>query len=206
MNAATHPSDTTEPVTPRPKPLLRYDLGGVGHGTGGRTTVNLAAVCDIEHDITDLDGFIPDDAVVDEFLLSHTLEHIPSVGYVDFLRALHRKCRIGGRVIVVQTDVGGVIRLWTEGRLSFRAMRTTVFTPPDRLRDNPYHMHHNMWTPETLAEDLAAVGFEPEIFDAGTWPYDQVDELFPDETRSYHGVPIPNLGVVGTRRSAAVTG
>ena len=188
----------SEPVE-TPRPLLRYDLGGVGHGTWGRTTVNLAAECDVEHDIRDLDGFIPEDGVVDEFFLSHTLEHIGVVDYEAFLRGLFRKVRIGGRVIVVQTDVGGVIRAWTEGRLSFRAMRTTVFTPPDRLRENPYHMHHNMWTAETLAEDFRAVGFHAETFDAGTWPYDQLDELYPDETRAYWGVPIPNLGVIATR-------
>jgi hypothetical protein len=78
------------------KPLLRYDLGGVGRGTNGRTTVNLAADCDVHHDIRDLDGFIPEDGVVDEFLLSHTLEHIGTVDYREFLQALHRKCRIGG--------------------------------------------------------------------------------------------------------------
>jgi hypothetical protein len=189
----------TEATAAAPRPLLRYDLGGVGRGAGGRTTVNLAADCDVHHDILDLDGFVPEDGVVDEFLLSHTLEHVSTVDYRDFLRALHRKCRIGGRVIVVQTDVGRVIRLWVEGKLSFRAMRTTVFTPPDRLRENPYHMHHNMWTAETMAEDLAAVGFHAEIFDAGAWPYDQVDELFPEETRASWGVPIPNLGVIGTR-------
>jgi hypothetical protein len=189
----------TEATAAAPRPLLRYDLGGVGRGAGGRTTVNLAADCDVHHDILDLDGFVPEDGVVDEFLLSHTLEHVSTVDYRDFLRALHRKCRIGGRVIVVQTDVGRVIRLWVEGKLSFRAMRTTVFTPPDRLRENPYHMHHNMWTAETMAEDLAAVGFDAQIFDAGAWPYDQLDELFPEETRAYWGVPIPNLGVIATR-------
>lgn len=181
------------------RPLLRYDLGGVGHGTWGRTTVNLAAECDVHHDIRDLDGFVPEDGVVDEFFLSHTLEHVGSVDYAAFLRDLHRKLRVGGRVIVVQTDVGEVIRAWIDGRLSFRAMRTTVFTPADRLRENPYHMHHNMWTAETLAEDFRAVGFHAETFDAGDWPYDQLDELYPEETREYWGVPIPNLGVIATR-------
>jgi len=182
-----------------PRPLLRYDLGGVGRGTWGRTTVNLAAECDVEHDVLDLDGFIAEDGVVDEFFLSHTLEHVPVTAYADFLRALYRKLRVGGRVIVVQTDVGRAIRLWIDGKLSFRAMRTTVFTPPDRLRENPYHMHHNMWTAETLADDFRAVGFHAETFDAGDWPYDQLDELRPEETARFHGVAIPNLGVIASR-------
>jgi hypothetical protein len=78
-------------------------------------------------------------------------------------------------------------------------MRTTLFTPPDRLRENPYHMHHNMWTAETMAEDLRAVGFHAEIFDAGAWPYDQLDELLPEVTRADWDVPIRNLGVIATK-------
>lgn len=185
--------------TPGPRPLLRFDLGGVGHGTWGRTTVNLMTQCDIHHDIRDLDGFIPEDGVVDEFFLSHTLEHIGSVDYVKFLRDMHRKLRIGGRVIVIQTDAGEVIRAWIDGRLSFRSMRTTLFTPPDRLRENPYHMHHNMWTAETMAEDFQAVGFHAETFDAGEWPYDQLDELLPEVTRADWNVAIRNLGIIAVK-------
>ncbi|HVT14683.1 MAG TPA: methyltransferase domain-containing protein [Thermoanaerobaculia bacterium] len=177
----------------------RYDLGGLTPIANGRITVNLAGDSHIHHDIRDLDGFLPEDGQVDEFYLCHTLEHVPSTDYVRFLHDLHRKLRVGGKVIVIQTDAGEVIRSWMAGHLSFRAMRTTLFTPADRLRENPFHMHHNMWTAEDLADDFRAVGFAPETFDAGTWAYDQLDELYPDSTRRCWGVPVKNLGVIATK-------
>jgi hypothetical protein len=178
---------------------LRYDLGGYKPIANGRITVNLAGESDIRQDIRELDAFIPEDGVVDEFYLCHTLEHIPVVDYGKFLRDLHRKLRAGGKVVVIQTDAGEVLRAWFAGRLSFRAMRTTLFTPPDPLRANAFNMHHNMWTAEDLADDFRAVGFAAETFDAGSWPYDQLDELLPEETRRYWGVPIRNLGVIATK-------
>lgn len=178
---------------------LRYDLGGYKPIADGRITVNLAGESDIRQDIRELDAFIPEDGVVDEFYLCHTLEHIPVVDYGKFLRDLHRKLRTGGRVIVIQTDAGEVLRAWFDGRLSFRAMRTTLFSPPEPMRVNAFNMHHNMWTAEELAEDFRAVGFTAETFDAGSWPYDQLDELVPEETRRCWGVPIRNLGVIATK-------
>jgi hypothetical protein len=56
-----------------------------------------------------------------------------------------------------------------------------------------------MWTAEELAKDFRAVGFSAETFDAGAWPYDQLDELLPEETRPYFGFPIRNLGVIATK-------
>jgi predicted SAM-dependent methyltransferase len=178
---------------------LRYDLGGYKSAAGGRISVNLAGESDIHHDIRDLDAYISEDAVVDEFYLSHTLEHIPVLDYGKFLRDLHRKLRTFGRVIVIQTDVGKVLEAWSSGQLSFRAMRTTVFTPLAPLRANVFNMHHNMWTAEELAKDFRAVGFVAETFDAGAWAYDQLDELLPEETRPYFGFPIANLGVLATK-------
>lgn len=178
---------------------LRYDLGGYKSAAKGRITVNLAGASHIHHDIRDLDAFISEDAVVDEFYLSHTLEHIPVVDYGKFLRDLHRKLRSFGRVIAIQTDAGKVLEAWFSGQLSFRAMRATLFPPSAQIRKNAFNMHHNMWTAEELAEDFRAVGFVAETFDAGTWPYDQLDELLPEETRPYFGVPITNLGVLATK-------
>lgn len=178
---------------------LRYDLGGYKSIANGRITVNLAGESDVHHDIRELDAFISEDAVVDEFYLCHTLEHIPVVDYEKLLRDLHRKLRAGGKVVVIQTDAGEVLRAWFSGQLSFRAMRTTLFTPPAPMRVNAFNMHHNMWTAEELAEDFRAVGFTAETFDAGSWPYDQLDELLPEETRSYWGFPIKNLGVIATK-------
>jgi predicted SAM-dependent methyltransferase len=178
---------------------LCYDLGGHKSAAQKRITVNLAGDSDIHHDIRELDAFISEDAVVDEFYLSHTLEHIPVVDYGNFLRDLYRKLRVGGRVIVIQTDAGEVLRAWSAGQLSFRAMRSTLFPPAAQIRKNAFHMHHNMWTAEELAEDFRAVGFIAETFDAGAWPYDQPDELLPEKTRPYFGFPIRNLGVLATK-------
>lgn len=178
---------------------LRYDLGGYKSAAQKRITVNLAGDSDIHHDIRELDAFISEDAVVDEFYLSHTLEHIPVVDYGKFLRDLYRKLRIFGRVIVIQTDAGEVLRAWSSGQLSFRAMRATLFPSAAQIRKNAFHMHHNMWSAEELAEDFRAVGFLAETFDAGAWPYDQPDELLPEKTRPYFGFPIRNLGVLATK-------
>lgn len=119
--------------------------------------------------------------------------------YGKFLRDLHSKLRIFGRVIVIQTDAGKVLEAWHSGQLSFRAMRATLFTPLSQLQKNAFNMHHNMWTADELAEDFRAVGFIAETFDAGTWPYNQLDELLPEETRPYLGFPIRNLGVIATK-------
>lgn len=172
----------------------KYDLGGVGRG-GLYTTVNLIDNCDIHCDLIEIDQYVPEDGVVDEFYLSHTLEHIPVERYLAFIKCLKTKLRSGGLLTVIQTDAADVMRLWYEGKLSFRAMRTTLFTPEDRIQENPYHRHHNMWSAEELAKDFQAIGMRAEIFDAGSWPYDQLDALYPEETRAYHGQPIKNLGV-----------
>jgi predicted SAM-dependent methyltransferase len=182
---------------------LRYDLGGYKSAAQERLTVNLAGNSDVQHDIRELDAFISEDAVVDEFYLSHTLEHIPVVDYGKFLRDLYRKLRTFGRVIVIQTDAGEVLRAWSSGQLSFRAMRATLFPPAAQIRKNALHMHHSMWTAEELAEDFRTVGFIAETFDAGAWPYDQLDELLPAETRPYFGFPIRNLGVLATKMERA---
>ena len=178
---------------------LRYDLGGYKSSAQRRISVNLAGESDIHHDIRDLDAYISEDGVVDEFYLSHTLEHIPVLDHGKFLRDLHRKLRTFGRVIVIQTDVGKVLEAWSSGQLSFRAMRATLFTPPSQMRANVFNMHHNMWTAEELAKDFRAVGFVAETFDAGVWAYDQLDELLPEETRPYFGFPIANMGVLATK-------
>jgi predicted SAM-dependent methyltransferase len=178
---------------------LRYDLGGYKPAANGRITVNLFGDSDIHHDIRDLDAYIFEDGIVDEFYLSHTLEHMPVLDHGKFLRDLHRKLRTLGRVIVIQTDAGKVLEAWFSGQLSFRAMRATLFTPPSQMRANVFNMHHNMWTAEELARDFRAVGFVAETFDAGEWAYDQLDELLPEETRPYFGFPIANLGVLATK-------
>lgn len=176
----------------------KYDLGGIGYGEEHKK-VNLTPYCDIYADIMDLDSFIKADCVVEEFYMSHTLEHIPTQEYKTFLEKLYRKLKPGGRVVVIQTDIGAVIHQWIRKELSFRAMKKTVFTPADRLRQNPLNQHQGMWTAEDLCLDFEAMGFSTEVFNGGKWPYDMTDEFYPTEMEQFQGVPIKNLGVIAMK-------
>jgi hypothetical protein len=180
---------------------VRYDLGGTTPRQG-YVTVNLAPGADRHCDILDLDALHPPDGEVDDFLLEHTLEHVPVTRYIAFLRDLHRKLRPGGSVTVVLTDADLVIRDYVAGRLSFRSMRSTLFTPEDRLRENPLHAHFNMWSAQELVEDFRAVGFDAQAFDAGAWCFDMHDPLRDAEVQRDRGKSIRNLGVRATRRVA----
>ena len=186
------------PETPGAGPL-KYDLGGTWPRPG-YVTVNLVPGADRRCDITDLDRVHPADGEVEEFLLIHTLEHVPITKYVQFIRDLHRKLRPGGAVVVIQTDTERVIRDYAAGRLSFRTMRAPLFTPEDRVRDNPLQTHQNMWSAEELARDFRAVGFDAATFDAGSWAFDMWEPLYPGDLTADHGKPIWNLGVRATRR------
>lgn len=177
--------------------IIKFDLGGVGIKKN-RTTVNMVQPCDIEHDITDLDYFCEDNSV-DEFFMSHTLEHIPTLNIKKFFNGLFKKLKSGGRVIVLQTDIGEVIKLWTQGKLSFRAMRTTVFTPEERLNVNPYHQHHNMWDAQTLMEDFQSCGFKSWSENHKPWIFDLNDTFLPQDCKKYHGIKIPNLFVIAEK-------
>jgi len=182
-------------MTPR-----RFDLGGVGSSPGW-TTVNLNAPADWQRDIVDLDALIPEDESVEAFRLHHTLEHIPITAYRLYLHQLHRKLRPGGWVEIVLTDAGEVIRQWVRGELSFRSMRSTLFPPADRIRNNPLNFHQNMWSAAELTRDLQTVGFDVETFDAGAWGLDTTDEFFPGDLRADWGKPIRNLGLRAIKRS-----
>jgi len=183
--------------------VIRYDLGGRGRG-GERETVNLIDGVDIQADIV---GFVREckSDYVDEFYLSHTLEHVPGEQYVAFLKDMVRALRKGGCIRVVQTDADVVIRDYVAGRLGFRSMRSVIFTPPDRLGGgsweaaSPLQAHRNMWSARELARDMEAVGLEEYTFDAGTWPFDMSDPFYPEELKLDWGKPIGQLGVVGTK-------
>jgi predicted SAM-dependent methyltransferase len=178
--------------------LLKYNLGGIGKGEEYKT-VNLAELADINHDIMDLSSFCKDNSV-NEFLLSHTLEHIPVTKYSSFILDMKRKLKRGGQIRVIQTDVGKVIRMWIDGKISFRAMRAPIFTPASRCESNILQQHQNMWSAEELMRDFQNFDFEVEEFDAGFWLYDIEDDIFPEESKSFFGIPIPNLGVLATKK------
>jgi len=177
---------------------VKYDLGGT-IPREGYVTINLSPGADRWCNILDVDTFHPTDGDVDEFLLEHTLEHVPVTRYVKFLKDLYRKLRVGGSVVVVQTDADAVIRDYVAGRLSFRSMRSTLFTPEDRIRDNVLQTHHNMWSGEELARDFRAVGFKARTFAAGSWGFDMYDPLYDEDVKRDHGKPISNLGVIARK-------
>jgi predicted SAM-dependent methyltransferase len=174
---------------------LEFELGGVkGWAPEGRTTVNIVPPADIVCDIRLLDDYCSDNTVT-LFGLNHTLEHIPSQDYVQFLKDMHRKLTPGGCVEVIQTDAGALIRRAVKEVWPLRVLRLPLFSPADRLRENPYHQHFNMWSAELLVDDFELLGYRAEEFDAGYWEFNQRDELKPHITDLFYGVHIPNLGV-----------
>jgi predicted SAM-dependent methyltransferase len=176
---------------------IKFNLGGIGRGSEYKT-VNLAEVCDIEANIMDLDSFC-EDGTVDEFFLSHTLEHISVLQYKSFLLHMLRKLKTGGTIKVVQTDIGKLIKMWVDGKISFRTMRTPIFTPATRCDSNILQQHQSMWSQEELMKDFEAIGMTAQGFDAGFWQYDVDDDILPEETKKDFGKDIPNLGVIATK-------
>jgi len=176
---------------------LKFNLGGIGKNSEYKT-VNLAEICDIEANIMDLDSFCKDNTV-DEFFLSHTLEHIPVINYKDFILHMHRKLKVGGTIRVIQTDVGRLMQMWANGEISFRAMRAPIFTPASRCQSNILQQHQSMWSQQELIKDFEALGMTAEGFDAGFWLYDIDDDIIPEETKNDFGKHIPNLGVLATK-------
>ena len=137
--------------------------------------------------------------------MSHSFEHVPIQHMREFLADLLRKLKPGGKMYVIQSDIRRCLELHHSGQLSFRALRTVIFPPADRLRTNRYNQHFNMWGAEDLAEDFCAAGFDRvAVFDAGEWRLDTVDELHPGAVERYHDVMIPNLGVLGSKNFAKV--
>jgi hypothetical protein len=117
-NGKTSPEGwTRKPVfsAPSPRKAIRYDLGG-SYPRDGYVSVPLARGRAKECNIVELDDIHAADGEVDEFLLNHTLEHVPVTRYVPFLRDLYRKLRAGGCVVVVQTDADAVITAICGGR------------------------------------------------------------------------------------------
>lgn len=177
---------------------MKYNLGGIGRRPNGYVTVNMIDNCDIQCDIMDLDKFCSDGSV-DEFLLEHTLEHIPITEYKQFILNLYRKLKPGGTIKVIQSDSGAVIKMWANNEISFRAMRGVIFTPANRMVDNILQQHQSMWSQEELCNDFKSIGMAAEGFDAGHWPFDVIDDIVTDSTIGDMGKPIKNLGVIATK-------
>lgn len=176
---------------------VKFNLGGIGRDSEYKT-VNLAETCDVKANIMDLDSFC-DNNSVDEFFLSHTLEHIPVTEYKKFILHMLRKLKVGGGIRIIQTDVGRLIQMWANGSISFRTMRAPIFTPASRCESNILQQHQSMWSQEELIKDFEAFGMKAEAFDAGFWSYDIDDDILPEETQNDLGTPMPNLGVIATK-------
>lgn len=183
--------------------MVVYDLGGVKGVVRhpGALTVNVVDPCDRKRDIKKFDEYCVDNSV-DAFLLYHTLEHIPTLDYKQFLADMYRKLKPGGTayVEVVQTDAGKLLQIVSGGggfgdKISLRAARCCLFTPAHRLRENPFHFHWNMWDAQMMCVDFTMAGYEAHEFDAGSWTFDLSDDVYWQNTQNYHGVQIPNLGV-----------
>jgi glycosyltransferase involved in cell wall biosynthesis len=136
---------------------LKFNLGGIGRGGEEYKTVNLAETCDIDANIMDLDSFC-EDGTVDEFYLSHTLEHISLLEYKKFLLHMKQKLKDGGTIKVIQTDIGRLIKLWTDGKITFRTMRAPIFTPATRCDSNILQQHQSMWSQEELINITKGAG------------------------------------------------
>lgn len=178
--------------------MVKFNLGGIGIGDPEYKTVNLVEICDIKADISNLDSFCSDNSV-NEFFLSHTLEHIHVTMYKKFLLDMKRKLVVGGKIKIIQTDIGRLIKMWINKEISFRTMRAPIFTPATRCDSNVLQQHQNMWSSEELVKDFEAIGMKAMIFDAGYWQYDVFDDILPEETEKDFGKFIPNLGVLAEK-------
>jgi predicted SAM-dependent methyltransferase len=146
----------------------------------------------------DLDSFCKDNTV-SEFFMSHTLEHISVIEYKSFLLNLNKKLKVGGKIKVIQTDAGRLIKMWADGKISFRTMRAPIFTPANRCESNILQQHQSMWSQEELIKDFQSIGMEAEGFDAGYWYFDIDDDIIPSDTKPDLTKAIPNLGVVAKK-------
>lgn len=180
--------------------VLKFDLGGTRKRTlPGFKIVNLVGDCDVHADITDLDKFAEDNTV-DEFYLSHTLEHIPILKYHQFLLDMKRKLKVGGKIRVTQSDAESVIKMWVNGELTFRSMRGILFPPANRAEISTLLQHQSMWSEEELIKDFEAIGMIAENYDAGSWKFDVDDDIIPNATREDFGKRIKNLGVIAVKQ------
>ena len=187
------------------KSPLKFDLGGV-RNHDGYIAVNLAAKPAIRANILDLDSFCAN-GIVDEFFMNHTYEHICIVDTPSFLSTVLRKLKPGGRFRIIHTDAKKVLDMYTKGELDFRVLRDLLFTSYPRRKDfyikgMDLNGHKYMWGAEELSEELEFYGFaRTEQFDAGSWSFD-FENYFPtDAMQRFHGVQIPNLGLVAYKAS-----
>lgn len=133
--------------------------------------------------------------VFEDFRMIHTLEHIPTADYLQFLKDMKRKLKPGGKGTIVLTDAEAAINMWEESTLSFRAMKKILLPPAHLTGANKFMAHHNMWNTLDLARDFQALGFDTFSFESGSWFFDLTDVFFLKRWH-FHGIQIKNLGVL----------
>lgn len=181
--------------------MIKFDLGG-NKNHDGYLSVNLSGNPHIKKDILCLDDFCLDNSV-DEFLMSHTYEHIPTVLLPDFISNILRKLKSGGCLKIIHTDIKKSIGLYSSDKIDFRCLRDIIFAPFKRRKKlfdetgKDLMNHQYMWGEEELVEELLFYGFsKANSFNAGFWKFDIENNLPNDNMKKYHGTLIPNLGVV----------
>jgi len=185
--------------------LIKFDLGGIGYGKNGYRTVNLISGVDIQKDILELDDYCKDNSV-DEFFMSHTFEHILSIKREKFVKKLLTKLKKGGKLIIIQTDIKKVLKLYCKGILDFYCLRDIILTPMDRqikmykITRKNLQQHQGCWGAGELKKELLYYGFSKvELFDVRKWNFD-CNSFFPfQKNEKYFGIKIPNLGIIATK-------
>lgn len=182
--------------------LIKLDLGGIGKGKNGWTTVNLIPGVDIREDIINIDNYCRDNEV-DIIKMSHTYEHIPIVLLDTFIKNLLRKLKINGLLIITQTDIKKVLEIYNQGKIDFYCLRDIIFSPINRRKENFMItsrdlLHHQfMWGEKELKTELLMFGFSRvESFNAGKWKFDIESTNRYQNNENYFDVKIPNLGIV----------
>lgn len=179
----------------------KLDLGGIGRGENGWVTVNLASSTDIREDILNINNYCRDNTV-EEFLMSHTYEHIPIVKMEVFLNKILKKLKKRGKLTIIQTDIKKVIDLYKEEKIDFYCLRDIIFSPIDKrklshdITGKDLQHHQFMWGSEELKKELISYGFsEVKVFDAGFWKFDVSSVGSFQKNEKYFNVEIPNLGI-----------
>jgi predicted SAM-dependent methyltransferase len=183
--------------------MIKFDLGGTRDHNEYKA-VNFVGYGSIKANILELDSFCYDNTV-DEFYMSHTYEHINPIDIPKFLNDILRKLKIGGILKIKHTDAKKCLDLYNEKIIDFRALRDLLFTSYPRRKK--IHIdgfdlngHKYMWGEEELMEELLYYGFsDSKTYNAGSWKFD-FENYFPnDNMQNYHGILIPNLGIIGIK-------
>lgn len=183
--------------------MLKFDLGGT-KDHGDYISVNLSGYASVKSNILELDNFCNDNSV-DEFYMSHTYEHINPIDVPLFLKNILRKLKNGGILKIKHTNAKKCLDLYNNNEIDFRALRDILFTSYPRRKK--IHIdgfdlngHKYMWGEEELKEELLFYGFSSaETFDAKYWNFDFEDYFPKDDMKKYHGIRIPNLGIIGIK-------